>query len=223
MGSKCLGTIKVDGPLIVSDPCYLKADEPFLRDGLTGRVEGIPAGVYPVWIETEDKGEWGTRVSTLRIEIEEGARGHKRQVGTLGVDSGQMAFVSESLVPEWGGDPRDEREWLRLCREEYDAGHFNYPAVCHATRADGHGIATRSFGGVLLDKIAVSESGFGDGSYPLYVTTLDGNVTAVTVEFLEEDEEDEDEECDHSDHVAGPDGRCPECGEQIEEEADDDE
>jgi hypothetical protein len=56
--------------------------------------------------------------------------------------------------------------------------------------------------GTVMEKGFVSESGFGDGCYPVSGSFTDGELTRIRVEFLGEDESyDEEEEYSYDDYT----------------------
>lgn len=74
-----------------------------------------------------------------------------------------------------------------------NVGRFNYCGACALTLGD-EGLGR--YGGVIDGRMAVSSSGYGDGSYPLFVhRTADGEIAAVSVDFFgDEDDEDDDDD-----------------------------
>lgn len=188
MKTELLGTIRLDGgPLLVIDPCYL----PELKDGVF--VDGIPAGEYPVWAYVNDFGKWGERTTELTLEISPERAERQIEVGVAGVDSGQMAMLAASLVPDWGGeteiDMSNVREVVAAGGEHpvnaaarTNRGQFNYWGACDCTLGEGHG-------GTIDTRMAISSTGYGDGSYPVLVRTIGlTRIVSVSVIFVDPDE-----------------------------------
>ena len=76
--------------------------------------------------------------------------------------------------------------------DEYpDAGQFNYSGVCGITCGD-EGAGEIAIGG---SSCVASQSGWGDGSYPVYATrTEDGRIASLTIQFISDDEDEDDDE-----------------------------
>jgi len=169
-----LGTIKItSGRILVSDPCYLDSAQHMFNF-----VEGCRNGIWKTEAEVSDEGDWGERVAVLSARCEEPYTAWK-EIGIAGVDSGQMSIMDASHLQEWGGDDRGHG-W----DPDAYAGDFSYQGACEITLRDGD-----VRGGLLAKRMAVSSSGYGDGSYPVSVGyDRNGNVVAVKIEFIWEDE-----------------------------------
>ena len=98
------------------------------------------------------------------------------QVGTVGVDSGQIMVIDPCYVLD-GGD---------------------YDAACNASLQEAKAGQMILGTGALRQGVCTS-TGIGDGGYPVYVEYVDlgdwgRRVKSITVEFIADDEEwDEDE------------------------------
>jgi hypothetical protein len=171
----CVGVIRVDGTLLVTDPCYVPES---LRPDLVTRVDGIEPGLYPVYVTTGTVEGWGDRAWELRVRITPSAMQRSERVGFVGVDSGQMAFLSETLVPDFD----HKNEWTPETVGQH-VGEFSYAGACAIT-LDPDGVRA----GTIDTRMAVAESGCGDGEYPVYVERDgDGAIAAVVVDFGADD------------------------------------
>src|SRR5438309_771007 len=121
----CVGVIRVDGTLLVTDPCYVPES---LRPDLVTRVDGIEPGLYPVYVTTGTVEGWGDRAWELRVRITPSAMQRSERVGFVGVDSGQMAFLSEALVPDFD----HKNEWTPETVGQH-VGEFSYAGACAIT------------------------------------------------------------------------------------------
>jgi hypothetical protein len=111
-------------------------------------------------------------------------------IGSIGVDSGQMMLCDPCYIESsW------ENETIDFKNIDQYAGKFNYGGACQATLSD-------KGAGILEDGIgAVCATGFGDGSYNVYVTYSDEGswgkrISEMRIVFIgDEVEEDDEEEC----------------------------
>lgn len=103
-------------------------------------------------------------------------------VGTLGVDSGQMmlcdpCYIKKDFANEYGeqGNP------------------VSYSGACDATLGnDGFGFLTDTNGYKLA---FACSSGYGDGSYPVYIKRDGGRIAEMKIVFIGKDHEDEEDNC----------------------------
>ena len=106
-----------------------------------------------------------------------------KKIGNVFVDSGQMMV----------GDPCYLSNWVDSKSLDFDGrtGEYSYEGACQETTSeDRAGI----LGGGLS---AVCTSGFGDGSYPVYVEYSDEGswgtrVKSMTVVFIDDEDYDDD-------------------------------
>lgn len=97
-------------------------------------------------------------------------------------------------LPEFDGKDmnalaEDKENWEKF-NIYPDAGDFSYSGVCGVT-CDDEGTGEIAIGG---SSCVASQSGWGDGSYPVYAKrTEDGRIASLTIHFISE-EEDGDEE-----------------------------
>lgn len=176
--------IKINGySVIVTDPCYYEGTE-YAQHEITN----VKPGRWYIEVPREEFDFMGTRCAELTIVHTDWDRVHAHiQEGSAGVDSGQMSICGSTDAEKFKN--RD------YAFNDFDpdghAGQFNYEGACHVTLNGDHC-------GVLCDVMAVSETGCGDGVYPIIVWR-DGNgaATKITVDFRDHpwlDDGDEDEE-----------------------------
>ena len=161
-----LGSFSITGNKIhVSDPCYdySSSDAVTLDNALSGR--------YFATLVKHNLNIWYTRVSSLTIQHEDYKdivpdifSGHE-----IAVDSGQAGFFDDDYYQQnHGGDFGDITTLFGL--------------ACSLT-------LSKNQGGIMLDKGVVSETGFGDGCYPLFIAkNHEGKIVASSIIFIPEQE-----------------------------------
>ena len=183
--------VALTGPeVIVTDPCYYNGSEHM--HSTVGPIR--QGGSWVMESHREEMGGWGTRTVELSVVHSTWHPTHKRFLAAdAGVDSGQMSICDSHVArsfenpDDYGPDgfqPKDHE------------GHFDYQGACDIT------LNHAERGGVLCDVMAVSETGCGDGVYPVYVWRDEvGAATKITVDFrdVENEEEEEEEEEDNDD------------------------
>lgn len=99
------------------------------------------------------------------------------KIGMVSVDSGQLLLTDPCYLGDWEND-----EFVAEKKGDND-GRYSYSGACEAT-------LSKEKGGQLNHKlghegagVAVS-TGYGDGSYPVYVEYKDERVVKVVVDFL---------------------------------------
>ena len=164
---KCLGTFEVKGnSLVVSDPCY--------EYGLFGCsiLTNVLSGNYTAYAIYSDD----DRVATLQI-IHENYSNSKINYfngelysSDIGVDSGQAGFFEEEYYKEnQGGEFGDKDSFYGKC--------------CDLTLSEVQG-------GIIDNRGIVSSSGYGDGSYSLYVIRNEEEKVVITwIDFIDEESE----------------------------------
>jgi hypothetical protein len=173
--------IKLGNKVVVSDPCYT------IPTWCQVIVKDVTPGYYEPLIKKSDEGDWGTRVSMLMC-IHEDYIGKEDEIdlnwvkhgGTVGVDSGQAGiFSKESYRNDNHSIEKGEADFSCTRGDEGDEW---YDKMCQRT------LDVLQWGS--YDEGVVSSSGFGDGSYTLYVLTDDENmVVGFCIDFgIEEDE-----------------------------------
>ena len=168
---KELGSFEVtSGKLRVCDPCYSRRDKGVLV------LENVLPGRYFASIEIRDMGGiWGKRVTRLDIRHENYNDMNSFDVGTIGVDSGQVGFYDDDYYPQ--GDDTGEYE---------DFDTF-YGKACGLTLSEEKGGIIDNFG-------VVSSSGYGDGEYFVSaVRESAGWVVAASIIFIFDDEDEGDD------------------------------
>lgn len=197
-------SIKLGSEVRVSDPCY--GDDVWCKTRLTG----VLPGEYDVDVQLSDEGDWGNRVSSLRVTHRDyvGKQLTYQEHGDIGVDSGQAGIFCESSYRNDSVDI-DTPESDFVLPYNDDSGDSWYEKMCKFTLSE-HKFGTYETG-------VVTSSGFGDGSYPLAVARDgDKNIVSMVVTFIGEDEE--DDEWDDEGDVCGvcggeleSDGECVYC------------
>lgn len=173
--------IKLGTEVVVSDPCYT------IPTWCQIIVNNVLPGYYEPFVKKHDAGDWGNRVSMLMCihedyvgKEDELALAWVEHAGTVGVDSGQAGFFS---MASYRNDqhPIEKGEADFSCTRG-DEGDEWYDKMCQRTLGVSH------WGS--YDEGMVSSSGFGDGSYPLFVLTNEEDVVVgFCVDFgVEEDE-----------------------------------
>lgn len=161
-----LGSFLITGNKIhVSDPCYDYAcsGAVTLTNALSGR--------YLATLVKHNLDIWETRISKLTIQHED----YKDIVPDIysdyeiAVDSGQAGFFDDYYYQQNQGG---------------DFGNINtlFGLACSLT-------LSKNQGGILFDKGVVSETGFGDGCYSLFIAKNDdGKIVAASIIFITDSE-----------------------------------
>lgn len=153
----------------VSDPCYS------YDIWCTETINNVLPGAYNAIIEISDEGDWGERVSRLIISHRDYPEINPTILisDRIEVDSGQAGFFDDDYYKEnQGGDFEDKDSFYGKC--------------CELTLSDIQG-------GIIDNRGAVVRSGYGDGSYELYIgKNEDNKVVSASLVFIEEDDFEED-------------------------------
>lgn len=176
--------IKLGKDVVISDPCY--SNPTWCQEIL----HNVLPGDYVASVEYLDEGEWGVRVGSLQaIHVDHvNIENHKwkRYSSNIGVDSGQAGIFSlETYRKDEHPIENGPYEFIYTPWKE-DGGEKWYEKMCQRT------LGSESFG--VYDQGCVSSSGYGDGSYELFVIEQDGNVVGMKIEFIGEDNEEEEYE-----------------------------
>lgn len=174
---------------IVTDPCYYDGTE-YAQHEVKEIQQG---GQWKMETHRESFGVMGVRTAELSVTHSTwDSDDAKLQTFSAGVDSGQMSIcgiddVEQFKNPDDYGPNGFDAEGHR--------GLFDYQGACDIT------INSPDRAGVLCDVMAVSQSGCGDGLYPVYVwRNKNGFATKIMIDFRDEtddgDGEDWDEEED---------------------------
>ena len=161
-----LGSFSItDNKIHVSDPCY-----DYDSVGAAKIVNALP-GEYLTKLTLYNMAIWGTRVARLSICHVN----HKNVVPNIctdcviAVDSGQAGFFDDDYYKEnQGGEFGDTTTLFGL--------------ACSLT-------LSKNRGGIMLDKGVVAETGYGDGSYSLYIGKNEkGKIVSASIIFIADDE-----------------------------------
>jgi len=107
-------------------------------------------------------------------------------VGHCGVDSGQIMLSDPCYVKQFVDEMAEGKEFDSGLTKPYP---YTYNGACSATIQNDSGELGSGLGVVVT-------SGYGDGSYPVFIThNADGRVATATIVFddMDEDEENDDE------------------------------
>lgn len=166
--------------VMVSDPCYQSST--WCQHVLTNVLQGY----YQPFCKIQDEGTWGDRNAILLVVHEnhqfDDLNWELVDEATIGVDSGQAGIFS---LPTYRNDdytqhqehPQEGR-WVYGKMGTNDGDKF-YDLMCGLT------INTENSWGVY-DSGVVSSSGYGDGSYDLYVAkNHEDKIIAISIVFIE--------------------------------------
>ena len=172
---KEFGTIRLTkGEVLATDPCYDKGT------WCTVPIKNVRAGNYKAYVEETDQGSWGIRNARLYLVHEDYNPEELNFVeipgSDAGVDAGVCGFFEDK--PNY-----DDDAWDKLCDNEFEENDrmFGIASVDNNFKCVG----------------CWSESGYGDGGYPVFTAEdRSGYVVGMMVEYIsdEEDEDEEDEE-----------------------------
>lgn len=177
----------VSGDVIVSDPCY----EPDAWCTLTLRQ--VQTGTWRGSVILKKEQDWGVRPAAL-IASHTSLKGKSQKTlkfqqedADIGVDSGQAGIFDlhngfRSSLPEnyvWGPNPRQNStspmadrliaDWEKMRQQSPW-----YTMCCETTNPAG-----------VIPGGAVSESGYGDGSYRCYTAkNPEGDINAIVIVFM---------------------------------------
>jgi hypothetical protein len=102
----------------------------------------------------------------------------RKLLGYIGVDSGQVMIGDPCYLDEFqsaGFQPNRESE----------PGEFSYQAACEASLSSEAAGMIGEFPVADAARAAVSDTGIGDGIFPVYrITNTAGEVTGLLVSFL---------------------------------------
>ena len=170
IGVNEVGTILLNKNVYVTDPCYNTTT------WCQKLLDNVSPGRYKCFVIVSDEGDWGHRVSELHVVKEETFGKYKELEDipykaeplncTIGVDSGQCGVFDAEYYEKYQPD------------DDYDNPDSWYRKICELTYNAG-----------TIDNLGVATaSGYGDGSYPLYVAEENNEVVAIKVVFIEEEE-----------------------------------
>jgi len=166
-------TITLTEKVVVSDPCYE------IPTWCQAVIDGVLPGNYNTTVLKQDEGAWGVRCSHI-IAIHEDYKDTDKfkwtyHPASIGVDSGQAGIFSFDsyrndnhkfdFEPYHFSDNWDSKE-----------GDLWYRHMCRQTLSD------EQWG--MYDSGIVSSSGYGDGSYILYVARKKKKIVGFIIEFI---------------------------------------
>ena len=162
--------IKLGHKAIVTDPCYS------LDTWCTYIVNNVLPGEYKTSVKLVDGGSWGKRVGELSA-IHSEYTNTPLQWGfvsdNIGVDSGQCGIYDFNYRLAKGNNVHDSLFYKKACKCTDGEDHF----------------------GEQEDSGVTSCSGYGDGSYDLYLTKNgDDDVVGIKIVFIEDEESQNDED-----------------------------
>lgn len=170
--------IKLGKEVVVSDPCYTIPTwcQIILRDVLPGE--------YVVHSKKHDCGDWGVRQSMLMVihdQHEFDDLKWKEAPGTVGVDSGQAGIFSmETYRNDEVAERIGDGDYGPFPLQRFEAGDIWYEKMCSRT------LGSERWG--MYDGGVVSSSGFGDGSYTLYIAKKNRKIVGMCIDFCVEEE-----------------------------------
>jgi hypothetical protein len=169
--------IKLDSEVVVSDPCYR------IPTWCQVLVNDVKPGYYQPFMKKHDAGDWGTRNSMLMVIHEDHQFDDlvwEEHPGDVGVDSGQAGIFSSRTYRNDSHEIPNGEEDFSLGRSDKSGDQW-YEKMCQRTLGE-----TR-WG--VYDEGVVASSGFGDGSYVLYVAVKDRKIVALCIDFAVEEDE----------------------------------
>ena len=154
-------TITLTEKVIISDPCY--------KVGFRGQtaLDNILAGVWKVNVDDINNDPWGGRIRSLTVTHKEYPRtGIKELLSYITADSGQCGIFNADYYASRQPD------------DNYDNPQSWYRRICDITLNSPRW-------GTIDDAGAVTQSGFGDGMYPVYVArNEEGSIVGIRIKFL---------------------------------------
>lgn len=176
------------GKVMVSDPGYN------IGTWCQYVLENVKTGTWMTTKTSSDEGQWGIRTASIEAYIDEAPNDNDYELESnadIGVDSGQAGFFEldgynntklfgDKLMPVYPAfEPKPDDD-----KEQQEIDTF-YGICCEITLNRKTGV---------LPYGIVSDSGYGDGSYDLFVRRdTDGLVTAMKLVFIGEEEEEEED------------------------------
>jgi len=137
-------------------------------------------------VETSDQKAWGERISVLRVMHVNAHRTYNTQRIEMdgGVDSGQFGFFDKDFYRN--DEAAKDLKKYDFGRDREGEGEEWYGACCN------HTLSEESWG--VLPQGAVSSSGFGDGSYPVFGEKDENGEWAMFEVIFISDEDFDDED-----------------------------
>lgn len=162
------GSHNISRKAIVSDPCYE------LGTWCTKVIHCLP-GTYRYYISMYDGKEWGERVGEL-IALLDGTKPELPDdcVAYVGVDTGVCGIFDYDGFARTNADKNTEEfeEWYQ--ENVVDKAYDNF---------------------VNVSSGCFTQSGYGDGSYPVFILkNTSGEVVGIRIAFIDDEYEEEDDE-----------------------------
>jgi hypothetical protein len=170
-------TIKLSEKVVVSDPSYP------IGTWCQAVIDNVLDGDYIVEVEKRHMGEWGTRCATLMVLHSDFKNEKKIKWETtthfIGVDSGQAGvFNYDSYKNDSVFKTKSNFYIDAPFLSNAEEGDEWYGHMCDRT------LSEQRYG--TYENGVVSSSGFGDGSYKLFITKSKGKVVGFYIDFLME-------------------------------------
>ena len=177
LGTHMVGNIELKKHVYVTDPCY-----DTMMTWCQKLLDNVAPGTYRCFVVVSDEGNCGHRVAELHVilnkvfdkygELSEIPYDPEPLNCYIDIDSGQCGIFDANYYEEHQPD------------DDYGNKNSWYRRVCDLTNNAG-----------IIDGLGVvCASGYGDGSYDLWVAKDDdGNVVAMKVVFINDEEDDSDE------------------------------
>lgn len=170
-----MNKIKLGKEVMISDPCY--SDPTWCQH----KLKDVLPGEYSVYNKYFDGGEWGVRNSMLiavhqDYEMVDNLRWKECTRAVIGVDSGQAGIFDLPYYRKDSVFENEESEFLKGYRVKNDEeGEVWYAHMCDRTLGEngwGH-----------FENGVVATSGYGDGSYNLYLAKVNRKVVGICIDF----------------------------------------
>jgi len=170
------------GSAIVTDPCYIKDSHGNIK------LNNVRNGIWNMRVVISNEGVFGNRVSELICTHSDCSYFvWEESDEIIGVDSGQAGVFDLELYAQ------DEAVGIFEFSERITNESIFYDACCDITCNWKEKAGCIEYG-------AVSSSGFGDGSYPVFVGKgEDGEIVAISILFIDLDNEEDFEKDEYED------------------------
>lgn len=154
-------TINLNSRVVVTDPCF--------EYGIWCQKElhDVLPGDWNVVVRKSDQGAWGTRIASITIRHEDYPKGRIDSLAAvIGVDSGQAGIFNADYFERNQPD------------NDFDNVQSWYRRVCELT-------INEPCWGTIDGLGAVAASGFGDGSYGVFVgRNSEGKIVGIRIQFI---------------------------------------
>jgi len=96
----------------------------------------------------------------------------RHKIGDCAVDSGQLILIDPCYLKEWKDDEFSSKKHKGKYKE---TGKLSYSEAC--------AITMNRTAGTINKCAVVTNTGYGDGFYPVYANVKNGRVLSITVSF----------------------------------------